>query len=64
MKHEYVVIGSDDKEDFERRVKEYLQAGWTLAGGVQVNVINNKIFYFQSIHAVIKETKAWGRPPG
>ncbi|MFM9009143.1 MAG: hypothetical protein ACKORE_11250 [Bacteroidota bacterium] len=60
MKHEYVIIGGDIKEYFERRVEEYHQAGWTLAGGVQISIINNKIFYFQSIYGVVKEKKAWG----
>lgn len=60
-KNKYLVIGDEDKDQFERRVMEAMDNGWTLIGGVQVNIINNKIYYFQAIHGVVHEKKVFGK---
>lgn len=59
-KNRYIVIGDEDKDQFEKRVAEAMDNGWSLIGGVQVNIINNKIFYFQAVHGVVQEKKKFG----
>lgn len=36
MSEDYILIESKNKREFEKIVKDHLEAGWTLQGGVAV----------------------------
>ncbi|MFM7053330.1 MAG: DUF1737 domain-containing protein [Bacteroidota bacterium] len=60
-KNKYIVIVDEQIEKFEQRVAEAMDNGWSLVGGVQVTIINNKIFYFQAISGVVHAKKVFGK---
>jgi hypothetical protein len=53
----YLLIVDQNREKFEQQVSQALEKGWNLAGGVQVKIINNELYYFQSIYAKLVEKR-------
>jgi hypothetical protein len=54
MQKEYRVIETESLKDLERAVNTYLRQGYSLWGGVCVNVLPRVTMFYQ---AVVKEVK-------